>query len=268
MPLIESIPVRNYQASDSYHHVGDNQPINDLALQISIINFQVENDRRAIADAIGTQGTVAARLAVSLNDDGTLKTTAINNALHSIEYHTDTVDFVRMTSTERSKLSSIASEATNLTVEVETLSTTPLFDSGVITLTASDSITWRVSDTNIYADVNFPLSSRHQHFYNIKPVHLVPSSPDYINYYTTSVNTPYKENSLRVFINGVKLQKTGDTEVWIPRWNGSTLTWFQNSFLEDEDYVTDGEVTTGKFALNSAITSSDTIYIDFDILLD
>ncbi len=267
MPLIENIPIREYQPNDPYHHVADNEPIQDLSAQISLINFQVENDRKILTDSIGTQGTLAARLAVSLNNDGTLKTVAIDNALHSIAQHLDSGGYVRMTDTERSKLSTIASGATNLTVTIETISTIPEYTSGTVTFKPSDSVTWRVSGANVYADVTFPVTARHQHFYNIPPVHVNTSTPDYKNYYTTSVFTAYKQDSLRVFINGVRIAKTGYPVVWVPRYNGTTLTWFQTSFLEDTASAVSGVITSGKFVLNTAITSADKIYIDFEIAL-
>lgn len=264
MPTPE--PIRKYQALDPYNHVVDNQPIEDLELNLGIINTQVDLNTLAISDSIGTQGTLANRLNQSINDDGSLKTEAIDAAAHSIAEHTDDGGFVRMTDSERSKLDLIASGATDLKIMVEAISTTPLFDTGTVTIKESDSISWRVTGTEVYADVAFPLASRHQHYYNIEPYPVVPLSPDYQNYYTTSVQTAYKEGSLRINVNGMRINPTNSNDpILFPRASGDEATWVELSY--DEDTATDGIVTSGKFTLSDAIDSSDRIYIDFDISL-
>jgi hypothetical protein len=260
MPLIENIPVREYQEGDPYNHVVDNQPLQDLQQQISLVNFQVEADRRALSDAIGTQGSLAARLDRSTNDDGSLKPGAIDDAAHSISEHLDGGGYVRMTDSERSKLEGVASGATDLKIEVEAISTIPLYDSGTIALRPSDSVSWRVSGTDVYADVAFPLTARHAHSYDIEAVPVTPISPDYTNYKVTSIATPYKEGSLRVFVNGVRLSK--NATVPVPRGSGSSATWLNLSYTEAA--ATDGIVTTGRFALSTAVTSSDRVMVDFD----
>lgn len=266
MPNLDSVPVREYQPLDPYHHVVDNQPIKDLETQISLVNNEVENFSAIITEAIGTQGTMANRMAQSIEEDGSLKTQAIDDATHSIAAHTDDDGYVRMTEDERDKLSGVASGATNLAIQVEAISSTPLYDSGEIAFKPSDSVEWRVDGTDIYADVTFPMTARHQHYYDIKAVPLVPSLPDYINYTVNSLATPYKEGSLRVFVNGVRISRTSvDDEVVVPRGSGSETTWFSLSY--EEDTATDGVVDSGKFALSAAITSDDRIYTDFDVAL-
>lgn len=263
MPSIDLIPVRQYQPGDPYHHVADNGPILDLQEQISAVNAQVDLNQLAISDAIGTQGTLANRLSRSINNDGSLKTQAINDAAHDISEHVDGGGYVRMTDAERAKLDGVASGATDLTVEVEGISSTPLFDTGVVSFRPSDSVTWRVTGTDVYADVTFPLTARHRHYYDNTPAPVTPVSPDYINYYVTSIATPYKEGSLRVFVNGVRLCR--GRAVPVPRGSGTSTTWF--SLYYTEAAATSGEVTSGRFSFSTAITSSDVVSTDFDISL-
>lgn len=260
------IPIRQYQADDAYNHVIDNQPIQDIERNLDLINAVVEQNSQAILDAIGTEGTIANRLAVSINDDGTLKTTAVDDALHSIEEHEDTDDYVRMTSTERDKLSGIASGATDFSLEVDGTS----YDSGELSLQDSDSITWRNEIDGVYADVNFPLTSRHRHYYDKKPVHVDLITPDYQNYYTTSVPTAYVENSLRVYINGVRISKLDSDpspppDVSFPRLlAGEVSEWVEIYYEEDTGSESGGIITSGKFTLSVAIDEDDRIMVDFD----
>src|SRR5581483_3102539 len=131
---------------------------------------------------------------------------AIDNALHSISQHFDGGGYVRMTTDERSKLSFIAPHATDFGLSVQTISGVIIFDDGLLSVKPSDSITWRYQSGSLYADTSFPSSVRHVHYYGITPVvqSLTPFSHQ--TYSTTTVFTPYKQGSLRVYINGVRLQ--------------------------------------------------------------
>jgi len=99
--------------------------------------------------------------------------------------------------------------------------------------------------------LTIPIDFAHRHYYDLEPI-----TTDYISFKVTSVNTPYIEGSLRVYINGIKL--TADNQVYVP---GDVMTedWSLNSFTPDH--------TAGTFELYAAITSDDIIRIDFDIAL-
>lgn len=270
MPDLHS--VRHYQPLDPYNHVIDNGPIQDIVDNLNLINNVLDTTTNDLADCIGTQGTLSNRLNVSLNADGSLKTAAVDNALHSIEEHTDTANFVRMTADERSKLTIIADDATDVKLNFATLSTNVLFDSGTIQMQVSDSVAWRVEDDGVYADVLFPLTSRHRHYYDLKPSPQNESTPDYQNYLTTSIATPYMEGSLRVYVNGVKISKEDDdvdapADVKFPRASGSSATWISLNYTEDTGSVVSGIVTSGMFALSTPILSTDRIIIEFDVSL-
>ena len=66
----------------------------------------------------------------------------------------------------------------------------------------------------------------------------------------------YVENSLRVYINGVRLNE--DDLVYVPS-AAASPTFTQLKFTEN--------FSAGTFALSSAITAADVIKIDFDISL-
>ncbi|MFX9604586.1 hypothetical protein ABTP42_19555, partial [Acinetobacter baumannii] len=76
---------------------------------------------------------------------------------------------------------------------------------GTLVLKGSDSIHWRTDSDGVYADVTFPLTARHRHYYDVKPTPVNTLSPDYKTYHTTSVATPYAAGSLRVYVNGVRI---------------------------------------------------------------
>lgn len=264
-------PVRKYQPLDPYHHIADNGPITDLGDNTSRINDVVEVHHDILTSSIGTQGTLSNRLNQSINDDGSLKISAVDATNHAIAAHTDGDGFVRMTDSERDKLSNIAIEATDLKIEVDCPSTTVLYDTGTFVLKGSDSVSWRTDNTGVYADVAFPLTSRHRHYYDTKPTPVNTLSPDYQTYYTTSIATPYVAGSLRVYVNGVKISHydsdvLAPADVKFPR-HGVSTTWISLNYTEDVSHITSGVVTTGLFTLSIPILSTDRITIDFDLLL-
>lgn len=209
-----------------------------------------------MTDAIGTQGSLANRLNQSINPDGTIKTTAIDTALHSIEEHQDSEDYVRMSKSQSDKLDLIASEATDLTLLVNSDGSNMIpLDSGTVQLEPSSTVTPHIDAPNILRfNLAFPVSAAHRHFYGVTPVHVDLIDPDYINYKVNSVATPFIEDSLRITINGIRIFT--DNEVYVP---GALITdpWTLLSFTPDYE--------NGTFALSAAITEDDVIRVDFDI---
>lgn len=262
MPAISTIPVNLYQPTDPYIHTVDNMPIEGLIERINSINNAVDNNTAILASAIGTQGTLANRLAQSINDDGSLKSVAIDNALHSIEDHLDSADYVRMLYSERAKLSLISPHATALKLQFNTISGAVLFDDATVQVDDSDSISWSYSSGKIKANTAFPSSVRHTHYYGKTPVHQNLVTPNYRNYYTTSLMTSYREGSLRVYINGVRLDPNGSTYVQLGLPSSAAYT----AMTYTEGTATGGVVTGGDFVLSTAISSSVRIVIDFDQL--
>lgn len=255
MPAIETIPVPTYQPLDPYHHLVDNLPIVGLIERIELVNNQVDVNTDILGGAIGTQGTLANRLAQSLNPDGSLKVTAIDNAMHDISAHLDGGGFVRMSLDERNKLSFIAPHATSLAIHISTISGVLAYANNTLELTGSNSIVWKYDGYRVSPDMNLPAAVRHSHYYS-----LVPVTTDRQNYKTTSINTPYISGSLRVYINGVRINPNGN--VYVPL-GSPTVTW--TSLTYTEGAVTNGTVTGGDFSLSAVIPSTASIIIDFDV---
>ena len=212
MPNISNIPVPLYDASDPYHHEFDNAPLKKLIARQELINAVVDSNTALLKAAIGSQGTLANRLNQSLEADGSVKKTAVDDTTHNIGSHvdglgetspgaSDSVSFIRMKQTERDKLSLIESDSNSLTAEFTTPSTTVSYANGNLDFEPSDTISWHISASKIYANTTFPASSLHQHVYNDTPIHV----SDYINYQVNTVPTAYISGSLRVHINGTRI---------------------------------------------------------------
>lgn len=247
MPNIDLITVPKYQSYQPYHYEYDNLPLESLMQIVSLINSAVDNVTDVVSQAAGSAGDLNNRLNQSLKQNGDLKPSAIDTALHSIEEHADTDDYVRMTSAERAKLDLIADNAVNINVKVASIEFPS--ESVILEVGNSDSISWRWEDDKIYADTTFPTTAVHQHNYN-----LIPITVDYQNYQVTSLSTPYIEGSLRIYINGIRLSH--EQEIYVP---GPTPidAWTLISYTED--------ASNGLFVLSTTITSSDFISIDFDV---
>lgn len=273
MPELDIYPVPLYEPQSPYHWEYDNLPLKALKLRDEVINGQVDINTLSLAEAAGNQGSVSNRLNQSIEENGDLKTSAIDEALHNIAEHEDgsktltageisdyatkgyvvsnPVPFVRMISAERDKLSLIADEATNMSIQVETPSTVVLYTEGPITFKGSASVTWEVTGSDIKANMAFPIEAAHRHYYDLEPI-----TTDYLNFQVTSVSTPYVEGSLRVYVNGVRL--SSEAAIYVPS-SDISAAWTANMFSADQD--------AGTFFLQNAITSSDVIRIDFDIAL-
>lgn len=270
MPRIELIPQNLYNAMDPYHWDYDNKPIESLNTRISLVNSAVDENTNILISAIGSAGTLDARLSVSLQDSGALKTTAVDTADHNIAYHTDgsregddTV-YVRMTDTEREKLEEVSEGATALMIQFQTVSTTILLDDDRVEIADSSSIQWTVDEPDpehpetsakLTARTVFSADAAHDHYYNLTPVHANVGSPDYQNYKTTSVSTAFIEDSLRICINGISINE--DEAVYVPDSTGPDGTWTLTTFT--------AAYAAGTFLLNRAITTNDVIKIEFNV---
>ena len=287
MPNLDSLGVPEYAAGQPYHHEYDNLPLKVLAKRDEMINQVVDVQTAILQDCAGTQGTLANRLIQSIDEDGNLKTAAVDEALHNIGAHTDgtytvspaelsyitslgyvvsqPVPFVRMTDAERSKLAFIQENATDLQIQIlDTPSSVPslIFGNGsnpVLNLSSSASISWNhVNPSTIMPEVTFSLTSAHEHHYDLEPLD-TDFPAGYINYQAAPSITEFIEDSLRVYINGVKLNV--DYEVFVPDYSAlpdfaTNPTYHYLKFTPDH--------TTGTFSLSAAITSDDIIRVDFD----
>lgn len=258
MPRIELIPEVLYGPNDPIHWEVDNLPLQAILTRIDLVNFAVDNILQEMRDAIGTQGSVANRLNQSINADGSLKTSAIDAAEHTMDDHADTANYVRMAKSQSDKLDLVADEATNVSLTVYTSDTNfVVLNSGVVEIQPSSTIIPEVDAPNIVRfNMAFPTSAVHQHYYGLAPVPANLVSPDYLNYQVNSISSAVIIGSLRIYINGVRI--FSDAEVYVP---GEMVSdpWTLMSFTPDE--------AAGTFQLTAAITPDDVISIDFDIAL-
>lgn len=283
MPDLSQLPVPQYAADQPYHWEYDNLPLKTLADRDLIINAEVDIHAAILRNTSGTQGTLANRLAQSIDEDGNLISDAIDQAEHNIAEHTDgsknvsnselndyidlgfptlinPVEFVRMLASERAKLALIADEATNLSMSVETISNIVLFEEGTIELVPSDSVQWEIESPNkVKAVLSISTEFAHRHYYDLTPV-MIPTEDvipiDYKLFKVTSSATPYIEDSLRVYVNGIRLNR--NYSVYYP--SNPISTWSLNGFIAD--------AANGLFTLTNPITDEDIIQIDFDELLN
>lgn len=273
MPDIDIIPYTEYSPLQPYNWQFDNLPLQSLSLRLLAVNNATDVNTDILIESIGTQGTLANRLNQSLNADGSLRSDAMNNAAHNIAFHTDgsisltpsqisiidplgqygladNVSFVRMLAGERNKLALTADEASALRMRVltESISTSYLFENETIELVDTSTVKWTIESPNkIKANMSFPAEVAHVHYYNLTPIHNNIVTPDYIHYKVTTASTPYIEDSLRIYVNGVRIYE--DVSTTVP-----SLTFT-------------AEPSTGTFYFNRAVASTDVIKIDFDASL-
>ena len=258
MPRIELIPEVLYGPNDPYHWEVDNLPLKNILTRQELINLALDNVLEDLREAAGTSGSMSNRLNQSINPDGSLKDSAIDDALHSIEEHTDGSNYVRMTAAQSAKVDLIADEATDLALLINSDGSSLIsLNSGVVQVEPSTTVTPVVESPNILKfHMTFPESAAHRHYYGQTPVHVNMVTPDYINYKVNSVSSEYVEGSLRVYINGTRIFE--DDEVYAPGYLATdplTLLSFES------------DSTAGTFELSSAITDDDIIKIDYDIAL-
>lgn len=248
MPNIELIPVELFENLDPYHYLLDNRPISALVERVDAVNSSVDNATSILDASVGSAGSLSARLDQSINDDGSLKTAAVDEALHSIEEHEDTDDYVRMTSAERSKLAGVASSSTSLIASVGTGPTggvTIVFDNETMYLGHSDTIAFR-NDAGVlrldYKGTNIV------HHYGVEP-----TTEDDENF----VVEEFVSGTLRVYVNGVRIPES-PTSVYYPVFSGGEVSeWVSLNFTEDSS-------EGGEFSTSVALDSSDVIFCDFD----
>lgn len=260
MPQIELITPVYYGPDDPIHWEIDNLPLKSILTRQNLINLALDNVLQEMRDAIGTQGSVANRLNQSINQDGSLKTAAVDDAEHSIEAHTDGTSFVRMRKDQYDKLDAVADGATNVWLQVYTdennVNSVDL-NAGVVKLQASQTVIPSVVAPNVVTlNTAFPITAVRNQYYGQTPVPTNLIAPDYLNYNVNSVASPYIAGSLRVYINGVRIFT--DAEVYVP---GALVNdpWTLISFTEN--------ATGGTFELSAAITELDVIRIDYDTAL-
>ncbi len=256
MPNIDNITPVFYSALMPYHVDYDNLPLTNIFARQELMNLSIEQYATILRNSIGSSGSLSNRLNQSIADDGSLKIDAVNDVLHNIGYHSDGtydgIDYVRMKLSERAKLTLIQSESNKLNIQINE----DVFENGTLEFKNTDTISWTFTSPNeISADFAFPTEAAHEHHYGLTPVHANLSTPDYTNYKTTSVSTSFLENTLAIFINGIRIYEDVSTYVYNNS-VGPSGSWLATNFTSNP--------SSGTFYLNRAISSLDVIKIDFN----
>jgi hypothetical protein len=261
MPNINSIPEVLYLPNQPYHYYYDNLPLKNILTRIGLVNIQVDYNTDVLRGSAGSAGSLNNRLDASLEQDGSIKTSSVDSALHNIAYHSDGFDsngteYVRMKKEERNKLESISSEANNLSIEINdgsNLFTIPTESNETLKIRNSSTIEFNFQAPNILtAHSVYPPEFAHKHNYNITPAFDIPDGPTYRFFKTSAINTPFIEGTLKVYINGIRI-----TNVPINVPNSDASSW-SPTFIETQDHL------NGTFDLNRSISDQDIIRIDFD----
>jgi hypothetical protein len=260
MPNINSILPVLYDGNQPYHVEFDNLPLKNILLRIDLVNSQVDINTDIIRSSAGNCGTLSNRLSVSIDDDGKIKTASVDQSVHSIGAHNDGVyngiEYVRMTKSERDKLSLVQSEANKLNIEVEDtisfdVADYVLIENGLVKLESSDTIAFQfVAPSTIKAHSLYSLETAHVHVYGLE---LGPNSDDEeCEKYKTPV--PYKPGSLRVYINGFRL--SSEPQKILIGEDPSVGSSWQSLYIRNQN------PSTGDFEINSCINTN--LLVDFD----
>ena len=284
MPEINKIPEVLYNGNQPYHVHYDNLPLKNILARIDLVNSQVDINSDILRGCSGTMGNLSTRLSVSIKDDGHLKTSSVDSANHSIGAHSDgpyldletnsVISYVRMRKDERDKLNLIASEATNFRVEIEdsitsmsAISQIPSiipFSEGTLRFNSSDTIFFDFEAPSVIkAHSVFPKAAAHKNIHGVIPEENNPTSPDHK---TFNVQIPFLEDTLRVYINGFRINFGAENAVRVLIGSNPALTASWKSF-----YIEDITPASGIFKLNTAISydtnlnRTDVLIADFDV---
>lgn len=278
---INGVPL--YKPSDPYHYDFDNKPIKTLVERDNLILGVVNVLKSIIERAGGDLGSLPMRLEQSIDPEGNIKPQAVDEVGHNIASHvdgriqisqqevdyytslgyavTDNPKFVRYLEEERAKLSLISDEANHLFVSVsEEDSSKKVIDNGEINFQSSDTIGVLIDDNNVIKfNSKFPISVAHQHYYQVEPY-----TEDNINYSISGIPL-FREGSLRVYINGFRIEECSqDCENksfgYYPSFTSSTEVQWKNIHYTEN-------FSSASFSLSIAINENDKILVDYDVVL-
>jgi len=259
MPNINSLAEVMAQPEWPYHYHYDNLPLKQILLRQDMINAAVDANSQILENAKGTAGDLAARLNKSLLPDGSLKGVAIPT--HSIDLVLDSgavsVDtsqtYVKMTTLERAKLAGVSSNATALEMRFGATPVDVIFRNESVKFSNSSTITWLISSDSTHTN-NSVTAHLATPVPQVQVYGVTPNTTDYRNY---SIGQAVVPNSLRVFVNGIRL--TSDTTVCVPnRFISSCTTacWDNFSYVPID--------SAGTFQLNAPLTSTHVVRVDYN----
>lgn len=285
---INGVPL--YKPSDPYHHDYDNKPIKSLVERDNLIIGIVNVLKSIIDQSGGNLGSLPVRLNQSIDPDGNIKPSAIDEVNHNIANHedgrktisqqelnyytslgyaiTNNPKFVRYLEEERAKLALISEEANRLLVAISPEgSSKHVVDNGEVNFQSSDTIDVEIDNNNsVRFNSKFPTSIAHQHYYQVEP-----TTSDLVNYNIPGVSS-FKEGSLRVYINGCRIEHCdrdcGDINFsYYPSFrlvnSNLVVEWKTIYYTEDQGPA----APPRSFYFSSAVSQSDRVLVDYDISL-
>ena len=217
MADISNITLRRYGTQVSpYDSDKANEPIEDLHAMIQIVNAESGSNASILNDAKGDTGSLAARLDVSLNPDGSIKSDAIDNVpIDNIDFEAEgaPTDRVLPTRADLDKINGVQSEANKFTVQI---GNSEIFAGNVI-LNPGKTVVMtprRRSDGVIVIDIDTVFAGdrihEHRNYQECKAfagsgVAMIPNKDD----------NPIP-GTMRVFLNGMMLRRQSFEEYYDP----------------------------------------------------
>lgn len=277
---IDGVPL--YKPSDPYHYDFDNKPIKSLVERDKILLGLINKNTKLLKDSAGNLGELPIRLNQSIDSLGALKPESVDSTSHNIASHADgrkeisedeilyyeslgysvgnNPKFVRMLEDERGKLSQIESRANNLKISVEQEDGDYyVFENGIMKIQNSNTIYSEVTcDNSIKFHSKFPVDVAHHHYYGVEPI-----TDDNKNYKINGI-PKFKENSLRVFVNGNRIQSCQEdcenkTFSNYPTFLNNSVSWKPIYYSENSE--------NASFSFSDFLNPTDQVLVDYDVLL-
>ena len=250
MPNIESISNVYYLPENPYHFHFDNLPLRQIVLRQQLVNHYVDLNSDELSDARGDTVNLNTRLSVCLEDDGSFRSTEV--PIHSIDLIEDSASYLRMTVAERAKLDNIMPDATALRILVEGFPIDYEFDEHHVRFSNSSTVYWEVVSDDTppsHSIVRAHAPARLAHYYGATP-----STSDHQTYV---LGIPIRNDSLRVYVNGIRV--FSDALVNVPRPTPAD-GWDAIEYSVDESIA--------EFTFNIALTAQHIVRVDFDRSID
>jgi hypothetical protein len=214
MANLSAIPLRKYGSSDTHwNYERANEPLEDLFRMIRLVNGDLEAYAKDFEAAKGSAPTLAARLAVAFEADGTLKSGAITSfpIASVVEQNTipyNGMDKIHFTRAERAKLSLMGDRSNRFVMKID--NSEPL--EGEVTLRVgrmlkASAIRDSSGETTVRLDTRFSADVLHEHRYAIKV----------LNYLNGIAFIPDNEDApipgtILLYVNGQRVRRSGYEE--------------------------------------------------------
>jgi hypothetical protein len=211
MANLNNIPLRKYGSGDThFNYERANDPLEDLFRMIRLVNGDLEAYARDFETAKGSAETLAARLSVALEDNGTLKSSAISSfPIQNVEEENTSPynesDKIHFSRGEKTKLSQIGHRANRFSMKVG--QSDPI--EGEITLSVgrmlkASTIRDSGGHTTLRIDTRFSADSLHEHRYAIRV--LIYSNG--IAFIPDDEDAPIP-GTILLYINGQRIRRSG-----------------------------------------------------------